>query len=155
MNLISIEEQPSPAARTQNSSPLHTGCGPAGDRLSWAKSLRTGVVTLGFLLLPLLASAETYRFDTQTLDVINLIGEIKIVGHDGDDFIVEANIQGEDADRVEVEIDKGRSSVLIVRPLPRPSAKSWTDHAPRSHPEPKANANCLDTLWANPGRRNR
>lgn len=72
-------------------------------------------LTLSFALLPLSAQAQKNSFDARSLTLVNLVGEIEVVGHDGDTFEVETKIQGEDADRVTIEIERGRSALLLVR----------------------------------------
>lgn len=63
--------------------------------------------------------SETKSFATNSLTVTNLIGEIRVTGHDGSGFEVIVDVQGDDASREEVRIETSRNSLTVVFPKSR------------------------------------
>jgi len=96
-----------------NSTTLHSSH--SSRRMLSIGALQIATATLFVALLPLSAQAETTTFDAKSLLIVNLIGEIEVVGHSGDKFEVETQILGEDADQVELETEEGRSALLLVK----------------------------------------
>ena len=76
----------------------------------------------GFLVLILTVPAgaadfsETERFSSNSLTVTNLIGEVRISGHDGSDFEVVVEVQGGDASRDNVRVKTTGSSLIVEFP---------------------------------------
>ena len=76
----------------------------------------------GFLVLILAVPAgaagfsETERFSSNSLTVTNLIGEVRIAGHDGSDFEVVVEVQGGDASRDNVRVKTTGSSLIVEFP---------------------------------------
>jgi hypothetical protein len=65
---------------------------------------------------------ETFRFQGRSLFVGNLIGEIKVEGHDGDAFLVEVEVGGADAERFApklIELQGQRARLEIAFPVER------------------------------------
>lgn len=60
---------------------------------------------------------ESFQFSGERLILVDLIGQVEITGHDGDDFLVEVHVQGEDASREIIEFDQknGATSELWIR----------------------------------------
>ena len=52
------------------------------------------------------------------LTLLNLIGEVQLVGHDGDGFKIHVNVRGKDASeeliQIESEENQGRSRVVVL-----------------------------------------
>lgn len=71
------------------------------------------------LLCPRAAGAEpfteTLSLDASRLTVLDLIGEVRVVGHDGPRFEVEISVQGEDAGREVVKIERTEGSDAEIR----------------------------------------
>jgi hypothetical protein len=75
-------------------------------------------------VLPLLAApAQAEEFDEHlsipgtSLRVVNLIGEVRIQGHDGSAFLVDVHVRGKDANRERVHLERpdGSKETLVVR----------------------------------------
>lgn len=60
--------------------------------------------------------SETKTVSGDTLTVTNLIGEIRVTGHNGSGFEVVVDVQGDDASRENVRIETGRDSLTVVFP---------------------------------------
>lgn len=63
---------------------------------------------------------EDYTFAADELTVGNLVGEIRLEGHGGSDFLVEVSVEGEDAERdlVEFDVQEGdRAELWVLFPL--------------------------------------
>ena len=60
--------------------------------------------------------SETKSFSSNSLTVTNLIGEVRVAGHDGSDFTVVIDVQGEDASRGSVELETKGNSLAVVFP---------------------------------------
>ena len=60
--------------------------------------------------------SETKKFSTDSLTVTNLIGEVRVTGHDGSGFEVVVDVQGDDASRDEVRVETGSDSLTVVFP---------------------------------------
>ncbi len=60
---------------------------------------------------------ETYRLDAESLELIDLIGEVRLEPADGDEFEVRVEVRGDDAsrDHIEIDVDEGREAVVRVR----------------------------------------
>ncbi len=59
---------------------------------------------------------ESRQFTGQSLEVRNLIGEVKVEGHSGKDFIVEITIQGADANEGLISIEDTGDTLTLVFP---------------------------------------
>jgi hypothetical protein len=59
---------------------------------------------------------ESFSYSTESLKVVNLIGAIEVVGHDGDQFLVEVRVSGDDAEDgiIKFESKDGSRAELIV-----------------------------------------
>jgi DUF4097 and DUF4098 domain-containing protein YvlB len=60
--------------------------------------------------------SETKSFSTNSLTVTNLIGEVRVAGHNGSEFEVVVDVKGDDASRDEVRIETTGSSLTVVFP---------------------------------------
>ena len=60
--------------------------------------------------------SETKSFSTDSLTVTNLIGEIRVTGHNGSGFEVVVDVKGDDASREKVQIETGRNSLTVAFP---------------------------------------
>jgi len=63
--------------------------------------------------------SETKNFSSNSLTVTNLIGEVRVTGHDGDGFEVVVDVQGDDASRESVELEANANSLTVVFPKSR------------------------------------
>jgi hypothetical protein len=59
---------------------------------------------------------ESFTFDSEELRISNLVGEVRVEGHDGSDFEVVVNVQGSDAERdlIEFDVEEGRHATLAI-----------------------------------------
>lgn len=92
----------------------------AGRRVALAAATLVATVAV----LPRFSNAEPFRetfsVDASHLTVLDLIGKVQVVGHDGPRFEVEVNVQGEDAGReaIKVETREGsRAEIRVTFPL--------------------------------------
>ena len=60
---------------------------------------------------------ETFELNAEELDLVDLIGEVRLEPASGDDFEIRVEVRGDDASRdiVEIDIDKGRRAGVAVR----------------------------------------
>ena len=61
--------------------------------------------------------SETVRVDTRELIVVNLVGHVEVVQGDGDEYVVEVNVHGDDADKDNIRVvveEKGSSTYVRV-----------------------------------------
>jgi len=78
------------------------------------------IATVALLAQPAVARVVEQRsFDSDVLEVRNLIGEIKVEGHGGSGFEVEIDIQGKDASEGRIDIRADGSSLTLVFPEAR------------------------------------
>lgn len=59
---------------------------------------------------------ESFQFTGERLILVDLIGQVEISGHEGDEFLVEVHVQGEDASREIIQFDQksGSTSELWI-----------------------------------------
>jgi hypothetical protein len=75
-------------------------------------------LVLAALAFPARADFEAnHRFETGELAVRNLVGEIRVQGHDGAAFEVRVNVQGRDASPERVHIEENRRGLTVVFPV--------------------------------------
>jgi hypothetical protein len=82
-------------------------------------------LALVILLLPPTGARADFQeektFSTDRLVLVDLLGQVRVVGHEGDDFRVEVAVRGRDADpervRIETEESGGESRLLVRFPV--------------------------------------
>lgn len=83
-----------------------------------ACSLLVPVLLVAGLAAAVLAEefTETYSLDADQLELVDLIGEIRLEPASGDAFEISVAVRGDDAsrDRIAIEIDEGRTAVIRV-----------------------------------------
>ena len=59
---------------------------------------------------------QSFAYSAESLKIVNLIGAIDVEGHDGDQFIVEVRVSGDDAEDgiIDFRSDEGRRAELVV-----------------------------------------
>ena len=82
---------------------------------------RTRVLRLAFsltltlaLATTLAAAEERFRFDSDRLTLVNLIGEISVSGHDGSGIDVVVQRRGADGADIDIEQDDGSRAELVL-----------------------------------------
>jgi lia operon protein LiaG len=87
------------------------------------RRLQTALVLVVLLSLGLASTAfagdihHEFKFDSRKLNVANLVGEIQVEGGSGDQFIVEIDVRGDDAEDglLNFVVEKGSKSSLAVQ----------------------------------------
>ncbi|MEM1248280.1 MAG: DUF4097 family beta strand repeat-containing protein [Acidobacteriota bacterium] len=80
--------------------------------------LAAALWTTAFLLAGA-SAAETFSFDSKSLYLGNLIGEVEVVAAGGNDFEVEVTLDGRDAESAGIRFEESSNSLAILFPTGR------------------------------------